>query len=1114
MFSFYQINSIAYYETKTLLRSWFFRIFALIAIVVLLFFNIVTLIKWGGGSGIWDIKAIPSIIPYVNLMLLNVVQAVIAIFLASDFLKRDKKLDTTDVIYVRPMTNREYVFGKTLGNLLVFFILDIIVLAMTMVFNMVIKNIEINFLSYLYYFLIISIPTLIFIMGLSFLFMSLIKNQAVTFLVLLIYIAVSLFYLGDKFYHLFDYMAYRIPLTFSDFVGFGNLKEILVLRGMYISLGVSFIFFTIVMMHRMSNSKTARMSSALWGICFFVLGIFLGLEHVNSFSQDKNMRTEMISHNDRYAGIGQLTVKDYKISLEQAGEKIRCESILKVKNENDKAIDKVVFTLNPGLKVNRVLVNGKEHNFLQVSDLIELKEYSISSQQEAEFSFRYEGGINESSCYLDINDSIRNSDHKNMLYYIDKRYAFVTPEYLLLTREAEWYPVPGAGYGLKNKQWFNRQFSNFELDVKAEPGLMVISQGQKKIKDDHIVFTAGHPLSEISLIVGDYEQKIDTVDSLVFSVYVKKGHDYFSDFFEEIKDTIPNLISERFHDFEREIDLSYPFNRFSIVEVPVQFYSYDRVLTGMKEQMQPEMVLFGEKGVFCDDADFYGRMQRRNSRRGPGRRNNDSDMTPEEKKIQILQNFTSTFTNENGRPNFSRSQGQFNVTKSINPYYIFPLFYDDAYFISSDKWPAMDRVFESYKKSSVSDNRMGWMRNFSGMSEDEKANMALMSQNFKEILNDPGKIDIVENVMRLKGETFFSIIKWKAGDEVFDDFLNDFIYRHKFKVVNVVDFIGEIKNKFDIEILPYMEEWYNSKKLPAFLFGTVNAVKVLDKDEQKTMIKFKVTNISMEEGAFTVDFRTGGGHSRMGGFSETISKLVYLEGNQTKEISFLIDGTPRGITLNTLASMNIPNEIRLSLDNVPEDDKAVPYEGEKIVDNPVSLMGKNEIIVDNEDPGFSLTQGKGRTSLLREILFSEKVETSKYSGFNTWRSPTEWRLTTNSDFYGAYIRSAYYIRSGEGGKKARWEASIKKAGYYDVYVYIYKDNNRRHRSDNNKGGYHYTVYSDNGKEDITLELKTADKGWNLLGSYYFSSDLAVVELSNQTEGNMVIADALKLTEQK
>ena len=311
-----------------------------------------------------------------------------------------------------------------------------------------------------------------------------------------------------------------------------------------------------------------------------------------------------------------------------------------------------------------------------------------------------------------------------------------------------------------------------------------------------------------------------------------------------------------------------------------------------------------------------------------------------------------------------------------------------------------------------------------------------------------------------------------------------------------------------------MDEWYNSKKLPAFLFGTVHAVKVLDQDEQKTMIKFKVTNIQNEEGAFTIAFRTGGGNRRMGGFSETINKLVYLEGNQTKEISFLIDGTPRGITLNTLASMNIPNEIRLSLDNVPEDDKAVPYEGEKIVNDPVSLTEKNEIIVDNEDAGFSVSEGKERTSLLREILFSEEEETSKYSGFNTWRSPREWRLTTNSDFYGAYIRSAYYIRSGEGNKQAQWKIPIKKAGYYDVYVYIYKEDNHRRRGNGNKGGYHYIVYSDNGKEDITLELKTADKGWNLLGSYYFSSDSAVVKLTNQTESNIVVADAVKLTEQR
>ncbi len=127
MISLHNIRSVAKYEQKTLLRSWFFRIFAILAIVGLISFNLGTLL-FAEGSGIWALRALPSSIPYVNLLFLNVVQAIIAIFLASDFLKRDKKLDTTEVIYMRPMSNGEYVIGKTLGNLGVFIALNIIIL--------------------------------------------------------------------------------------------------------------------------------------------------------------------------------------------------------------------------------------------------------------------------------------------------------------------------------------------------------------------------------------------------------------------------------------------------------------------------------------------------------------------------------------------------------------------------------------------------------------------------------------------------------------------------------------------------------------------------------------------------------------------------------------------------------------------------------------------------------------------------------------------------------------------------------------------------------------------------------------------------------------------------
>ena len=86
---------------------------------------------FGGHSDArWTFRAIAANMPYINVLFINVAQAIIAVFLASDFLKRDKKLDTTEVIYTRPITNGEYVTGKTIGILVLF--IGLVILALVM----------------------------------------------------------------------------------------------------------------------------------------------------------------------------------------------------------------------------------------------------------------------------------------------------------------------------------------------------------------------------------------------------------------------------------------------------------------------------------------------------------------------------------------------------------------------------------------------------------------------------------------------------------------------------------------------------------------------------------------------------------------------------------------------------------------------------------------------------------------------------------------------------------------------------------------------------------------------------------------------------------------------
>src|SRR5512145_1492508 len=151
---FYTVRYIAKYEMRTLLRSWFFRIFTGLFIIGLGIFNVAMNIESSGAP--WIYKAIAASIPYANLIILNLGQAIVAIFLASEFLKQDKKNDTVEVIYARSMTNGDYILGKTLGILLVFFILNLIVLVIGIGFSFLSNDTSRSVISLFAYPILIS----------------------------------------------------------------------------------------------------------------------------------------------------------------------------------------------------------------------------------------------------------------------------------------------------------------------------------------------------------------------------------------------------------------------------------------------------------------------------------------------------------------------------------------------------------------------------------------------------------------------------------------------------------------------------------------------------------------------------------------------------------------------------------------------------------------------------------------------------------------------------------------------------------------------------------------------------------------------------------------------
>ena len=1124
MRAIHNIIAVAKYESKTLFRSWFFRIFSILSLVFVFFYNFFAQTAVGFPNG--DMIALPSLVPFTNLYIINMAQAVIAVFLASEFLKQDKKLDTTEVVYMRSITNADYVIGKTLGNIWVFVMLNVIALGMVAIFNMASPYTRFNVLPYIYYFLLISIPTLIFIMGFSFFLMSVIKNQAVTFLVLLGYIAATIFYLQNKFHYIFDYMSFKLPMSWSEMVGFSNLKEILVHRGIYLFLGLGFICLTILLLKRLSQSKFVREVVIGFSVLFLGTGVLLGFIYISNINKEENHRKEMISVNDHYANLKVIQVTACEIELEHKGDQISATANLKLKNKDKEAINEFVLTLNPGLEVTQ-LTGAKYSRELQILKI--QPETALKPGDSLQITVQYKGTIDESFCYLDQTALQLEKWKDSGTTVTDKKHAFVTSSYLLLTPETRWYPTAGVSFASRGLNWLATQFSNYRLHVKAAPGMTILSQGKKMEEaGGAALFVPEHPLTQISLVIGQYKTRTVTVDKVEYSLSFFKGHNTFDEYFKVLGDSVVPVIRDLKKTWEIKIHREYPYPRLQLIEIPVQICSFNHAWTSAGEQVQPETVYLPEGGYKLSGANFA--MTKRFTQRNSN--DNNETISPKETEANYLKRFVNdTFFNSKvnqfgngGGINIGTggSGPRFTATDVLNPYFIFPNYYNYSNFISSSAYPITNRVVESYLSRSATEGGNNFMRTMMGLSGDEKGNIALQSKSFANILEKQDDPDILNNVIQTKSGFLFALMKGAVGPEKFDEFIRGFLDERKFRTTPVEELNAEMQSSFKLDLAQYLPEWYTAVALPGYIVLDTKAFKIQKDDQIKTVVSFTLTNTEPISGAITVTFRLaglsgGGGNRRMmgGGNSsdDNIEKTIVIGPKQSKRLTFLLNRDPRMMTINTYASHNLPSTISQRFDKLEIDPKGEGSEKEEVV--PFTDGSEiRETIVDTEDKGFRLVQPVSKSFIKRLFATDNQENELKYKGMNLWNPEVEWTLTTNEQFYGKQIRSAYYCKGGTGERKAIWSVPIKEGGYYRVYAYIPKIRFGFNRDGNQpEENYNFNVTYDDGVDHPVVKPDARESTWVEVGTYHFSSDSAKIELTNNSKAKTVYADAIKLVKE-
>ncbi len=1164
----HNVITVARYEAKILRRTWFFRLFSIGALFILTLLNIGIFSPVGDEP--WDLVAVPSSVPLLNLYILNLGQAIVVIFLASDFLKRDKKLDTIEVLYTRSMSNLEYVTGKTAGILRLFLSLNCVILLIGLTVNIISPAMKVDIISYIEFLLLISIPTLLFSLGLAFIMMLIIRNQAITFFVLLGVAALDFFYLWHKSGSVFDYMAFGLPLYKSGITGFENQYLIINQRLIYFFAGCAMVMATALIFKRLPQSPTQRQiatiillaSAAGTGVTFY--------NTLKSHLYARNLKANIIETNRHYENKAFPSTVKADIELLHRGKYLTAVADLKFVNDNDFPLKEYLFSLNPGLKVSKVLSTNKELPFKTDGHiLIVSPENELGPSNYDSIKIEYSGKVLEPFCYPDYEDNIKDYRYRIAMLNVRKRQVFLSENYVLLTPESHWYPVTGLNYYPSNPARIKIDFTIFRLRARSEMNLNVVSEGIPFEGESYTEFFSGFPLTGLTVAMGNYTSDRIKVDSVEFISWHYPGNDYYKKVFEELKDTLPQLISGFMRDLESGFSTAYPFKTFTVTEVPLHFFSFPRRNTQTRAEVQPSMVLIPEKLATIQQAGFEKRFVRQKKQMT----RNNQIITDREIKVRIFNNFIrSTFIS--GR-NFRIVNGI--PVNEPTRYLLGPSFYFHKNNFYSDEYPVINAVFESHLQKvnmPVGSPAGGVMTG--NLSENDMANLILKEMSFRELLEKNPTGDTLRVVLTLKGDYLFNLIRFKAGLNEFTDWFKNYIAQNSYKRVNLLKFNADLKERFGFELYPYLEEWFNGKGQPGFIFLEPEVRQIVVDQRSRYQVTFIAGNPEAAGGLFNVAFRTGGPGAR-GGMqgmfqmafqrgpgsaaggggrimqiamqgrgleSSDISKIVYLGPGEAKKISLILENQPRAMMINTLFSKNIPGEIIYTIQEIKKSSVREKYfEGEEILDEMPVTKEANEIIVDNEDPGFfysTITTSSKLKKLLRINVNDQQI----YRAINLFMAPEYWQPVVQNTFYGKYIRSAVYTRAGAGERYVLWKGVITEPGYYDVYAYIGKagdrimvrggrsamvgpgsavttppagapsatppqGQSRRTATNNPYRTFNFRIYHDDGIEEISLDYESAEPGWNKLGTYYLSPDTVKVEMTNKSDGRAVIADAVK-----
>ena len=770
------------------------------------------------------------------------------------------------------------------------------------------------------------------------------------------------------------------------------------------------------------------------------------------------------------------------------------------------AVDVLVFTLNPGLVVENVAINGTDSSFRHEDGLLTVEPDSeLAPAALVTLAVSAHGVPDPDFAYLDSAIDWRKRP-VGQFHFLGTQAALFERGYVALMPGVFWLPKPGTAIAAPQETGRGMNWHGLDLEVEVPSDWLVAGPGCVAPIDDERGFRrfrlrSSGAVSDVGLFASRFVSHTGRAGDLHVELLVSPKHQRNLEYFEDEADALQDRLQSALEKADLN-GLPYPYECLSVVEVPSSLRSYSGGWRMGTALTLPGVFLLRERGF---PTAHYQRMFANH---------------PPSIQARLLEMLLVT--------DYSGGGVMEGVAENLLLGHLA---------IAGEGAEAVEYVVHELTSLAMMDSAFGLTQLSSARLFDVELSLTTLLGNAVRNLLSGGtpqlamlhpagmpKSDLdawahvatfpaaqypshdslsAINALVLRGDAVARAVYDGLGREQTWRLLAELRRRHAAANVGWHD-IEDVAATLGFDVTSLVGDWVNDPSLPGFQASVATVARLPDNDQgqPRYVVRLHVRNTERSTGVVRLSDE---GH----GF-RMLGEPVRINGQTSVEIVKVLPNAPAQLWLMPNLSLN-RDPVRLQLSMVPPSDDIELFNGVRESSwRPPRVDG---VVVDDLDPGFSIETG----ALVPQPFARQRSPASSSTGFVPVSIETGWQRRSVPGSWGKYFHTATMARPGDGVARAVFTAKIQTRGRYELEYHIPDRHVPKARGIVHSertlfgelGAVEITVRTPNGEVNVDFDGRGAISGWNKVGSFELGEDEVSVVISDQTNGAVVVADAVR-----